>query len=764
MSVNSDLSESICASPCHSEPPQYLNNVIIALALGCLIYGPGALAQDDPRATDTNDKVIEEIVVTAQRREENVQDIPISIAAFTERELKELRIILARQIAQYTPNVNVQGGVITIRGIGMNASTANANASVGVYIDDVYLSSVTMMNFQVFDTERIEVLRGPQGTLYGRNTTGGAINYVSRKPTEEFDAFVRADAGNYETFNIEAALGGPLGDSTNGRVAFVSNQQSEGQYTNRLTGNDHGVIDSMAWRVLLDWQPSDNVGVLFNVHGAQNSSDVNLDEHFGILDPNTGGFCQAALEGRVDHQNCTDALGYSDPDGDPFTGDYSLEGKYNSDAFGAAITLKWVLPAFTFTSISGYEEISIDRSADADASPFNFFEVYATEYIDQFSQEFRLTSAPHDVFNWVAGFFYARAAVDEPELILQVDDLLGTHAWVSYEQETDATALFAHGGWQLNDRWRLVGGLRYTDEDRSYVGGSADLNPFGTSCFLDPIACNPGLTGPVFISTTDDVETDSDLSGEIGVNYTPADNRLIYAKISKGFKGGGWDGELTLDSFQLEPFKSETVLAYEIGFKSLLMDQSLQLNLAGFYYDYEDIQLNAFVGSAPIPSLTNASEADIFGFDAELRWNPNESLSLNFGLGYLSTENKDPRFAGLELTNSPKWNGNATARYAWHLSNGAEPFAMLNVSYTGSAYTIASNSPFYEAPAYTLVDGRLGLTGADRRWEAALWVQNLTDEIYFVGSFLDQGGFGNSGYRVYEMPRTYGVSFTWRWQ
>jgi len=767
MSIESDFSAVICTAHYRLQPLHFLHIAVIGLALACFGYSSGALAQSDLRATETNDNVIDEIVVTARRREENIQDIPISIVAFTAQELQEFRITRAPQIAQYTPNVNLKGSgnpIITIRGIGQNEGIANGNPSVGVYVDDVYLSSITMMSFQVFDTERVEVLRGPQGTLYGRNTTGGAINYISRRPTEEFDAFVSADVGNYEVFNVEAVLGGPLGGSTNGRIAFVSNQQNEGQFTNRLTGNDHGVIDSMAWRALLDWQPTDNVSVLFNVHGGQNRSDVYLFEHFGLIDPNTGGFCQAFLEGRLDPQNCTDVFGYSDPDGDPFAGNYNLEPEIDTTAFGASITLEWTLPAFTFNSISGYEEISIDSSSESDASPLTFLQNFYRYDIEQLSQELRLTSAPHDAFEWVAGFFFTHAAVDAPEIIFKADDLLGTHGLTIYEQETDASALFAHGEWQLNDRWRIVGGIRYTHEDRSYVGGSADLNPFGTSCFLDQIACNPGLTGPVFVSTADDVETDDDLSGEIGVNYTPTDNRLLYAKISKGFKGGGWDGDLTFFSFQLEPFKPETLLSYEIGFKSLAMNQSLQLNLAGFYYDYENIQLNAFEGSAPIPSLTNASEARVLGFDAELRWNPTESLGLNLGLGYLSTENKDPRFAGLELTNAPKWNGNATARYNWHLSNSVEPFAMLHVSYTGSAFTLADNNPFNQAPAYTLVDGRFGLTGADRRWEAALWVQNLTDEIYFVGSFVDQGNFGNSGFRRYEMPRTYGASLTWRWQ
>jgi len=297
------------------------------------------------------------------------------------------------------------------------------------------------------------------------------------------------------------------------------------------------------------------------------------------------------------------------------------------------------------------------------------------------------------------------------------------------------------------------------------VGGTADQNPFGTSCFLDPVACNPGITGPVFITFTDDSETESDLSGEIGINYTPADDRLLYAKISKGFKGGGWDGGVTLDPTQLSPFKPETVLAYEIGFKSLLLNRTLQLNLAGFYYDYQDIQLFALEDPTfPLPSLTNASEADVLGFDAELRWKPTEGLDLNLGLGYLNTENKDPRFAGLELTNAPRWNANATARYDWQMRNGLEPFAMLHVSYTDSAFTLADNNPFNHAPDYTLVDARLGLAGADDRWEAALWAQNLTDETYFVNAFNDGGSFSGNGWRIYQMPRTYGVSFTYRWR
>jgi iron complex outermembrane receptor protein len=731
---------------------------------------PGAVRAQESGPSATGVRAIEEIIVTAQRREQSLQDVAIAITAFSAQELREFRINRASQIAQYTANVNVkttigsQNPVITIRGVGLNDENANGNPSVGVYVDDVYLSSIAMMSFQVFDTERVEVLRGPQGTLYGRNTTGGAFNYVSRKPTEDLDAFVRADIGNYETFNVEAALGGPLGESMNGRVAFVSNQQNEGQSTNRVTGNDHGGIDFIAWRTMLDWQASDTASVLLNIHGGEDRSDVYLYEHFGSFDFSTGGFCQAYLEGRTDPLTCTDVFGYSDPDGDPFTGDYNLEPETDNSAFGAAVTLEWSLPVFTLTSITGYEDLSIDLSSEADASPNIVFEGFLAQDIEQISQEFRLTSAASDGFEWVAGFFYSSVEVDQPAVIGHLDNLLGTRSRVSYEQETDAFALFAHGEWQLNDRWRLVGGLRYTDEDRSYAGGTADLNPFGTSCFLDPIACNPGLTGPVQITFTDDSVTDDDVSGEIGVNYTPADDRLLYAKISKGFKGGGWDGNITLFPNQLDPFESETVIAYEVGFKSLLLDQSLQLNLAGFYYDYEDMQLFAIRDPAfPIASLTNATEADILGFDAEVRWKPTEGLDLNLGLGYLSTENNDPRFDGLELTNSPRWNGVATARYAWRWGNSLEPFTMLNVSYTDSVFTIAENSPLSRAPDYTLVDARLGLTGGDSRWEVALWGQNLTDETYFVNSSDDQGGLGFRGWRIYQMPRTYGVSFTYRW-
>jgi len=748
-----------------------VNKLVRLELIVCGLVLPGAALAQERERPGASDIVIEEIIVTAQRREENLQDVPIAITAFTAQELIEFRINRASQIAQYTPNVNLkttigsQNPVFTIRGVGLNDENPNGNSSVGVYVDGIYLSSIPMMSFQVFDTERVEVLKGPQGTLYGRNTTGGAINYISRRPTENFDAFVRADIGNYETFNVEAAVGGPLGDTVNGRIAVVSNQQQEGQSTNRITGNEHGGIDFIAWRAMLDWQPSDDIDVSFNVHGGEDRSDVYFYEHLGAFDPVTGGLCQAFLEGRYDPQTCTDVFGYSDPDGDPFTGDYNMEPETDNSAFGAAITLEWSLPEFTVTSISGYEEISINLASEADASPLTYQQGTVKNEVEQFSQEIRLTSASHDSFEWLVGIFYARATVDTPEFTFQFDDLLATRASVTYEQETDASALFARGEWQFDDQWRVFGGIRYTYEDRSYVGGTADLNPFGTSCFLDPVACNPGLTGPIFISATNDSETDSDVSGEIGVSYTPADNRLLYAKISKGFKGGGWDGGLTLDSIQLEPFKSETVIAVEMGFKSLLLDDSLQFNLAGFYYDYEDIQVFALEDpSFPLESLTNASEADILGLEAEIRWKPIEGLDVNLGFGYLSTENKDPRFSGLELTNAPRWNTNATVRYDWQMNNAIEPFAMLHVSYTDSAFTLADNNPFNHAPDYTLVDARLGLTGEGARWEAALWGQNLTDEIYFVNSFHSQGGFGGNGWRIYQMPRTYGVSLTYRWQ
>lgn len=747
-----------------------INNELVPY--GVLICGAilscASIAQE-PARPDTSDNVIEEIIVTAQRREENMQDIPIAITVFPAQELIEFRINRASQIAQYTPNVNLkttigsQNPVITIRGVGLNDESPNGNPAVGVYVDGVYLNSITMMSFQVFDTERVEVLKGPQGTLYGRNTTAGAINFVSRKPADTFDAFVKADAGNYATFNVEAALGGPIGETVNGRIALVSNQQMEGQSTNRLTGNDHGGIDFVAWRAMLDWQPTDNIGVLFNVHGGEDKSDVYLYEHFGTMDPGTGGPCQAFLEGRTDPETCTDIFGYSDRDGDPFTGDYNMEPETDNSAFGAAITLDWLLQAFTVTSISGYEQLSMDFTSEADASPLTYQQGGARFEVEQFSQEIRLTSAPHDTFEWVAGFFYSSAAIDAPNGEFQFDDLLATRVGVSFEQETDASALFARGAWQVSDRLQFFGGLRYTDEDRSYVGGTADLNPFGTSCFLDPVACNPGQTGPIFISFTDDSEKDNDLSGEIGVNYTPANDRLLYAKIGKGFKGGGWNGGPTLNSVALAPYRAETVLAYEVGFKSLLLDQSLQLNVAAFYYDYEDIQLLALDNPmAILETLTNATEADISGFDADIRWKPVAGLELNFGLGYLNTENRDPRFSGLVLANSPNWNGNATARYSWRWSNGMEPFAMLHVSYTDSVFTLADNDPLYRAPAYTLWDARAGITGSNGRWEASLWAQNLTDEAYFVNSFV--GPFAFNGWRIYQMPRTYGASVTYRWQ
>jgi iron complex outermembrane receptor protein len=750
--------------------------VCVSILGSSLAVSPQGFAQSKPADEEANyASLLEEIIVTAQRREENIQDIGMAIHAFTSEQIRDMRLPSGAQIAQHVPNVTVkttigsQNPVLSMRGISLNDENPNGNSPIGVYVDDVYLSSISMMSFQVFDTERIEVLMGPQGTLYGRNTSAGAIKYISKKPDSEFSSFVRFDLGNYETFKLEGAIGGQLSDTVNGRLAFFTNQQNKGHFINRLTGNDHGEVDVMAVRAMADWQISENLSVLLKIHAGSAESDIYFYEHLGFMDPATGAPCQAFLEGRVDPMTCTDAFGYSDPDGDPFSGDYNIEPSYESDAEGASITLNWNLERFDFTSITAFEDFNLNGTSEADASPFVYQEAFFNFDIEQLSQEFRLTSNVSDSFQWIAGVYGSHDEKSgNPGVSFKLDHLFATHLGPVFDQETDTVAVFAHGERQLEDRWRLLAGVRYTSEKLSYVGGSADLNPYGTSCILDPIACNPGLTGPFFITFADDSYSDSELTGDLSINYTPSDDRLYYARISSGYKAGGWDGGITLVSSALDRYLPETVTAWELGFKTRWPDRALQFNMAAFYNDFENMQFFAIPEGAatPLATLTNATEARTSGLEADLVWKPVGGLDLRLAMAYLNTENKDSRFAGNKLNNAPEWTGNATIRYQWQSGSEFKPYVQTRIRYTGDAYNSYAgneNSPIDLSPAFWLIDARAGVTSQDGRWEASVWAQNLLDEESFVNTFNGALLFGRNGWRIYQMPRTYGLSFTYHW-
>ena len=713
----------------HKKNP-WPSTMALAAPLLAALLSAAAAAQES--------RQIEEIVVTAQKRAQSFGDVGIAVSAFTGDDVRDLGLEQMKDVAAQTPNLKINDTLansipnVSIRGVGLNDYAANNNPAAGIYVDEVYLVSPAMLTFQLLDIERIEVLKGPQGTLYGRNTTGGTVNFVSSKPTEAFESGITVDYGRYDHFAAEGFVSGALGDGVAGRLAVQTVQRGDGYQTNRLTGESIGEIDRTSWRGLLSWQASESVSVLLNVHGGRDESDVSLvkiDNPFSAED---------------------------DGDDDPYRSGASLDPRMDIETKGVALTVDWDLSdALTLTSVTGYEDFSRLHVEDRDATSLIQLDGFFDNDIEQFSQELRLTYVGSEVVI-IGGLFYGEDEIDTrdrfdasdllPLLGLTGVDSLGNE----YVQKTQSAAAFVHAEWQFSDDWRLTTGLRYTDEQKDFEDAFTYLVAGGVETRLFPAVSN-------------DYDSE-DVSGRIGIDFVGIDDTLIYASVSRGFKSGGFQGQLTFNPADLQAFDDETLWAYEIGAKSRLADGTVQLNGAVFFYDYSDLQFYGGLFDSPVGTLfgiANVGDAEITGAEVELWWRPAVGLDVRLGAGLLDTEVTESVVAGVaegsELPNAPELNLNAMIRYEWGLTDGLRADAVLATSYQDDVtFDIVRSPAEAEEDGYWLTDARVGVLAADGRWSVHAWVKNLADERYRSQVLFSSVGFGES----YGPPRTYGVSFS----
>jgi iron complex outermembrane recepter protein len=721
--------------------------------------------------------VLEEVVVTAQKRAQNLQDLNIAITAFSSEDLRDLGMQSASDIATQSPNVTIKQlynnafPIVTIRGVGMNYFGSNSPSAAAVHVDEIYTGSPAILGFQLFDIDRVEILKGPQGTLYGRNTTAGTVNFVSRKPGSETEGYVNLSYGRFDQTRIEAAFGGMISDNLSGRIAGVYDY-SDGWIKNRLTGDNEGGADKFALRGLLSWDVSEDLRVLFNLHGGVNNSETGQYKHVvngtacpGVINPNPG--------------NCTDLAGYSDPDLDPFSGEYNFTGNYDVDMIGGSVTINWDLPGFSVISITSYDELDQFYVDDADASPFRSIDQIYDESFDQFSQEIRLVSNNNSNLSWIAGIYYA----NEDNSFFRDADLADAFGggsellfYVHADQATESAAGFGHLEWQFTESLKLTLGGRYTWEKKEFDF----LNNFSFGTAGDLVAVPPRETRNGPIPRTDlrgESESWNDFSGKVAIDWTPVDDLLLYFSFSKGFKSGGYPAGLTLTPDRVLAFDPEEVLSYEVGFKSSLVDGRVRFNGAIFYYDYSDKQENAFItapgtgATIPIQVLTNAGQVEVLGVELDLQWLVTERLDLVAGLGYLDTEIKEfvdnritsgtaSSIVGNEIPNAPAFSFNGRAKYTLPVNGGGLVAVMTDFSFQDNTHFQLSNRSDLAESGYWVVNGRAQYSSPDGSWNAALWVKNLLDEEYLV----DAQDF-DAGYNLfnYGAPRSYGLSVGYAW-
>ena len=666
-----------------------------------LVFGAGELSAQQ----------IEEVTVTAQKREQNIQDVPISITTLSGDEIKGLGFNNAADIQYQTPGLIVSYSStnaipnFVLRGVGLNDFTAIQSSPVAIHVDEVYYGNSTLLNFGLFDLERVEVLKGPQGTLFGRNSTGGAVNFFSAKPTDEFAANLDVGGANYDNFTAEGYVNVPLSETMFSRFSMMVVDQSGGAFDHPVHG-EIGDQEKFALRGQLLWDVSDKLTAHLTVFGGEDDSDGN--QYQGIPTYNTGVVRRDAagdpildVDGDPVPAIRRDAAGdpILDADGDPvpitFPCNPSSAGNPNCsfdggdevnaqriddnnpfslqsdvinrdeiEAFGSVLRIDYeVREGLTLTSVTGYNDVERESQEDADGSPARNVDVgYETDF-DQFSEELRLASAG-DRWDWTLGLYYSSDELDAP--LTETDgSALAYRQNHAYTLETDSFAVFLHNEFRLTDPLAVFGGLRYTHEERDFKGGTIDASDRGItdlpgtpgpSSRGDFVPAVPGPAGPDDAPPTGagaylDREIDFDeVSWTIGASFDVSDQAMVYAKIANGFKSGGFIGDITVQGILDEPYDEETLTAFEIGLKSDWLNGRLRWNTSFFYYDYEDAIFalstrNPDAGAPGVPPglLINANggDADLYGLESELWLVPTEGLDIKFGFTVMDTETSD---------------------------------------------------------------------------------------------------------------------------
>ena len=719
-------------------------------------------------------QMLEEIIVTAQKREQSLSDVNISLTAFGGESLRNMRTESLTDLSELVSGMDISESIagtnprIVIRGVGLNDFSSNASSSVGVYVDDVYQVSLASLDFTMFDLERVEVLRGPQGTLYGRNSNGGAINVISTRPSEEAEGFLKAGYGAYETTELQGAIGGPLSEHVRGRLSLFYKDQGETYYETETNGKDFGNTTDYGLRAQVAADFSDSLTGSLKLEYAKSEYPFLPGKASPILNQSGIGRCGPALRGDTSRMLCDDAsavfapgspsnLFYSDQTEDPWKRrdpvgtDVSLDG--DSETSSGTMRLEWDLGDLAFTSLTSYQ--TIDRVVpNGEVNELEIAVIIPEEEIDSFSQEFRLNGS-NDLVNWVVGVFYSDDTI-KSEANIYARDFLATNLLTVLDQDTETAAGYGNIEWSLTDQLRLTTGLRYTWEDRSYVGGTTDVNPYDSSCLIDPF-CAPTGIGAVPLSFMDDELSETDLSYRIGLDYQPNEDWLFYGNVSTGFKSGGWFGDFTFDSSELEPFDPEEIIAYELGFKATLADGALRWNSAFFYYDYNDLQ--TLVPSTLSLKFDNVEEADIQGVETELLWAPLEGLNLQFNATYLDTELGEfgliPK--GNNLPNAPELSYAGQARYHFAINDSYTLEIAADCKYTDEMYRDATNEVLAAVDDSLLFNASVTLLQNSADWKLSLWGKNLTDERYEENVFISD--FAGLKLDYYNAPRTYGISF-----
>jgi iron complex outermembrane receptor protein len=794
-----------------------LSPLAVAIALAGAGFGGTALAQETGA-----DRMLEEITVTARRREEGLQNAPIAISAYNGESLEYRGVSRLDDVTRFVPSLTLEnnpsfGGAsnsaaIYLRGVGQKEFLPTTEPGVGLYVDEVYIARSVGAILDLIDIERLEVLRGPQGTLFGRNTIGGAIVITTVKPEigGEFGGRVGAVYGTDDRMNLKGSLHFPLGDTAAARVSLASFQQDG--YVDLPDGTDLGDDDTITGRIAVAWQPTDRLSIDLNFDAT--SDDENgppmqlLDIDFTDLSQLNGVVAAPPPPMAFVHNITTAAMGpgvpcaVEDTDGNslvPFpnpnpaspncydnrylTGDNNqgtAEAKSETDVWGLSGTISYdISENLVLKSITAYRDLESEFSRDGDHSPQRIAQFHDDLDQEQFTQELQLLGT-HDKFNWILGAYYFDEEGENPNTL----DFTVSNFRSGGSFENEAWAVFAQGTYDITEQLHLTLGVRYTDETKkfhpdqiiyqNYYAGISEVLPPG-----HPLAA---LDAP-FLQAGERILPDLEKELEIdettpmaNLSYDFNDDVMMYVSYSEGFKSGGFTQRVfppivvpytappgTPDIDLIPTYEPEFVEVYELGFKSTLADGRVRLNGAVFHTDYDDLQVQVFSSVAPVTQ--NVGAATIEGFEVEMQASPGAGWLIEAMASYLDTEydeidtqqtliGKDNAFERV-----PEWTSSIGVSKEFSLDSMGTLVARVDWSYRDETYNDAYNQEILKTDSYDLWDASLRWTDRSEAFSVIVSGRNLGDEDYLVT------GVHNTAFQAYEgvynRGREYLVEVRW---
>ncbi len=782
---------------------------LTALMIGLLIQPISAHAQTSDDSNAGSDG-LDIIIVTAQKRQQSADSVGMSITAIGGEELRAKGVSDPSDLVKLVPGFTYTRSqfdqpTYTIRGVGYYESSLSAGPTVSVYVDEFPLPYPSMTRGAILDLERLEVLKGPQGTLFGQNSTGGAINYIAAKPTEEFSAGGGVSYSRFATFEGDAFISGPLTENLRARLAVRTEQSGDWQQSS--TRNDTlGSTDFTTARLLLDFQPSDSIKFQLNVNGWIDNSDTQAPQVI-LVDPVNPA---VPLDPRVA------GSAIDNPTARIADWDAGLDFSRNNDFFQVSLRGDFGLTEdITLTSLSSYQELGQLALQDADGTPARNLHIIPRGNIKSFSQELRLSgTAAGDRLNWLLGANYQNDKIRDSQQIFLGEStgaFVGPFAFDTFfnlaNNDIESWALFGNAEYEVVDGLSVQGGIRYTKAKVRYDScttdsGAGDLATiFG---FIQSLVAFPGpppgagecitLMPDFSTGRVNDTLNEDNISWRFGLNWKPFDNEtLLYANVSQGYKAGSFPTLSASNSGQLLPVTQEKLLAYEAGFKVSLGSRTAQLNGAVFYYDYSDKQLRGRVLDpifGQLEKLVNIPNSRLWGAEIQFLWAPMQGLKLTANGSYVNSKilrNSDgsdfmnfPQrtgpeipFTGNAFPFTPEWQISLDGQYDWSLTGSLDAFVGGSLVYQsktkgglersdtslpvniGPGAGAAYNDPLLAIDAYTLIDLRAGIKDTDGKWSVSFWGKNVGNEYYWVNALKVQDTLN----RYAGRPVSYGVTF-----